>query len=187
MVPPNDPIVVDASHAAQSIKEALDKVKAMPGEIQKLVTHFPLVQETEQKVKVVVGMVAKSELLELVHADACTTENVKRVADMHPLTVRKEFPLQMAYQLFKSMDMKNLVVVNDDHSPYRVMTRFAFLAWVVDQRLPAQRRRELQELENTRVTMRRRSSLSSTPGNISPSGGVSLTGGQSTQIAPSNV
>lgn len=62
-------------------------------------------------------------------------DDLMYIADLYPITVRENFPLRMAYQLFKAMDMQSLIVVDDNHVPKAVMTRFAFLSWRVRDRL----------------------------------------------------
>jgi len=84
--------------------------------------------------------------------------DVGSVTDFYPLTVRPGYPLQMAYQLFKSMEMNHLVVVDEHHRPKAVMTRFAFLVWRVSERLGAERILEMkarEHLHRTSVLSRR--------------------------------
>jgi CBS domain-containing protein len=123
MMPANDPIVIPLNGGIEGINAAISGNNY---------TGFPLVNDDGA----VLGMVAREPLLEFVQqASPVTSDKLKYVSDLHPLTVRQDFPLQMAYNLFKAMDMRNLVVVDDHHRPLAVMTRFAFLAWRVKERL----------------------------------------------------
>eukprot|EP00930_Biecheleria_cincta_P016771 TRINITY_DN13529_c0_g1_i2.p1 TRINITY_DN13529_c0_g1~~TRINITY_DN13529_c0_g1_i2.p1 ORF type:complete len:884 (+),score=147.56 TRINITY_DN13529_c0_g1_i2:103-2754(+) len=160
MMPPNSPIVVNETGGRRAIQKAFDEADKFGPAIKKLITHFPLVNRREA----VVGMVSRCELENLMEAkDEIGSSDIQKIADMYPLTVRAEFPLQMAYQLFKSMDMKNLIVVDENHKPISVITRFAFLAWRVEERLSEERAQQLRDEECERVQQRRSwsSSLSS--------------------------
>lgn len=161
MRPQNPPIMVSLKRGREGIKKALKGNDF---------TGFPLVDEIEvlRDAKpdntdddfdgnhvVVVGMCDRKDLEELLESeDEITAERLKQCSNLYPVTVRDNFPLQSAYQLFKSMDMKNLVVVDDNHRPVAVMTRFAFLAWRVAERLPADRLEELQKRERQRHLLR---------------------------------
>lgn len=147
MMPKNKPIEIKLAGGREGIKDAL-KGNNFSG--------FPVVDAK----RVVVGMVDRKDLEELLDQDdEITAEDLKRCSSLYPVTVRESFPLQSAYQLFKSMDMKNLVVVDDNHTPLAVMTRFAFLAWRVADRMGG-RIHELHERELQRRRSRRRSGLS---------------------------
>eukprot|EP00439_Symbiodinium_sp_Y106_P037900 s1816_g4.t1 len=144
MMPKNKPIEIKLAGGREGIKDAL-KGNNFSG--------FPVVDAK----RVVVGMVDRKDLEELLDQDdEITAEDLKRCSSLYPVTVRESFPLQSAYQLFKSMDMKNLVVVDDNHTPLAVMTRFAFLAWRVADRMGG-RIHELHERELQRRRSRRRS------------------------------
>eukprot|EP00928_Gymnodinium_smaydae_P031485 TRINITY_DN23092_c0_g1_i2.p1 TRINITY_DN23092_c0_g1~~TRINITY_DN23092_c0_g1_i2.p1 ORF type:complete len:948 (+),score=176.69 TRINITY_DN23092_c0_g1_i2:58-2844(+) len=127
---PGEPqvLTVPISGDARAIKETLEHELVRRFNI----SGFPVVNEKGA----VVGMAERTSLQELLqqHPNDDVVD-VSRVTDMHPVTVRPEYPLQMAYQLYKCMEMKNLIVVDDDHRPLAVMTRLAFLAWVVEERL----------------------------------------------------
>lgn len=148
MMPRNDPIVVPLEGGKAGIHAAVDGNEY---------TGFPLVNEDG----VVIGLCERKYLLELLQQDGeVTADDLKYCSDLYPVTVRGSFPLQSAYQLFKSMDMKSLVVVDDHHRPLAVMTRFAFLAWRVADRLGDHihvlHQREEERKEARRVTLRRR-------------------------------
>lgn len=145
MMPPNKPLVVKVTEGKQGISAAIDGNPY---------TGFPLVNEHDA----IIGMLDRAYLEELMQKDGpVSADDFMDVADMYPLTVRRKFPLQLAYQLFKAMDMRNLVVVDDAHKPIAVMTRFAFLAWRVRERL-GEKFDELQQEEvDRRVSQRRRS------------------------------
>jgi len=147
MMPKNDPICVENFRGKEGIQDALERVKHATRNgvsVSKFITNLPLVDENEA----VVGMVDKQALVSLLDAGKGDNKaELEEIADMYPLTVRETFPLQMAYQLFKAMDMKNLIVVNREHKPVSVMTRFAFLAWRVEDAL-----KEYKEMERQRET-----------------------------------
>jgi len=159
MRPQNPPIMVSLKQGRKGVENALAGNDF---------TGFPLVDEIcsnsddgDSQHVVVVGMCDRKDLEELLQSgEDITEESLKQCSNLHPVTVRDDFPLQSAYQLFKSMDMKNLVVVDDNHKPVAVMTRFAFLAWRVAERLPAARLEELQEREKKRRLLRSNSRLS---------------------------
>merc|ERR1712060_74099 len=96
--------------------------------------------------------VTRKRLQELVDRGepGISPDQLEYVSDLHPITVREHFPLQMAYELFKAMDMRCLVVVDDHHVPLAVTTRFAFLAWRVKMRMGAQRFHSLRMEEQAR-------------------------------------
>ncbi|CAE8609446.1 unnamed protein product [Polarella glacialis] len=110
MMPRNDPIVVPAHGGRAGISAAIDGNNY---------TGFPLVNEDGA----VIGLCDRKGLEALMarHSEV-TEDDLKYVSDLYPVTVRRPFPLQMAYQLFKSMDMKNLIVVDDNHKPVAVLT-----------------------------------------------------------------
>ncbi|CAE7033605.1 clcD [Symbiodinium natans] len=142
MMPKNKPIEIKLDGGRLGIKDALQGNSF---------TGFPVVDAR----RVVVGMVDRKDLEELLDQDnEITADDLKRRSNLYPVTVRESFPLQSAYQLFKSMDMKNLVVVDDNHAPLAVMTRFAFLAWRVADRM-GDRIHELHERELQRRRARR--------------------------------
>lgn len=156
MRPQNPPIMVSLQQGRKGVEQALEGNDF---------TGFPLVDERSDadgnKHVVVVGMCDRKDLEELLRSGREITEvSLKNSSNLHPVTVRDDFPLQSAYQLFKSMDMKNLVVVDDNHKPLAVMTRFAFLAWRVADRVPADRLQELHHREKHRRYLRSNSRLS---------------------------
>jgi len=154
MMPNNKPIVIPESGGLSGINEAIGGNNY---------TDFPLVDDNGT----VRGMVTRTHLQELVdRGEPVTAAQLEYVSDLHPITVRKYFPLRMAYELFKAMDMRSLVVVDDNHRPVAVTTRFAFLAWRVKERMGSERANQLNQREEERRTVqreRRRSSLSSSP------------------------
>jgi chloride channel 7 len=161
-----------------------------------MITHFPVVEiiekpqtKQEEESGIIVGMVEKEKLkklerewadkggplLERYPSGATSladqySEDIKYISDLHPLTIRSKYPLQMAYQLFKSMDMKNLVVVDDHHVPQAVMTRLAFLAWRVEERLTDDVKKKRKDQEIARVqSARSQRRLSSSAGSANVS------------------
>eukprot|EP00932_Pfiesteria_piscicida_P022114 SRR837773.8879.p1 GENE.SRR837773.8879~~SRR837773.8879.p1 ORF type:complete len:269 (-),score=62.86 SRR837773.8879:192-998(-) len=158
MMPRNDPIVVRVDGGKRSIHAAIDGNNY---------SGFPLVDEHGT----VIALCERPYLEELLEKEGeVTAEDLKFVSDMYPVTVRRNFPLRSAYHLFKSMDMRNLIVVDDHHRPVAVMTRFAFLSWRVVDRLGDQFE-FLQRLEADRKAARRslRSMSSSPTAGSSPS------------------
>jgi len=123
MMPRNDPIVIPLNGGKEGIQNAINGNNY---------TGFPLVEDDGA----VLGLVSRKPLEKLLEQESpVLADDLKFVSDLHPLTVREDFPLQMAYLLFKAMDMNNLIVVDAHHRPLAVMTRFAFLAWRVKERL----------------------------------------------------
>merc|ERR1711879_855017 len=110
-------------------------------------TDFPLVDDNGA----VRGMVTRAHLKEFVEkGEPVSAAQLEYVSDLHPITVRKYFPLRMAYELFKAMEMRSLVVVDDNHRPIAVTTRLAFLAWRVKERMGDIRENELHQREEER-------------------------------------
>lgn len=156
MRPQNPPIMVSLKQGREGVERALEGNDF---------TGFPLVDERSDadgtKHVVVAGMCDRKDLEELLRSGQEITEvSLKKCSNLHPVTVRDDFPLQSAYQLFKSMDMKNLVVVDDNHKPLAVMTRFAFLAWRVADRVHPDRLQELHDREKHRRYLRSNSRIS---------------------------
>lgn len=90
---------------------------------------FPVVDENG----VNVGIAERRQLEALLAR--CTELDVGRVTDFHTITVRPELPLEVAYQLFKRLELRHLVVVDDGHHPQAVLTRESLLPWVVEERI----------------------------------------------------
>lgn len=90
---------------------------------------FPVVDD----LGVVVGVAERRHLLTMMK-DA-NDFDVGNVTDFHTVTVRPSLPLEMAYQLFKRMEMRHLVVVDDGHYPKAVLTRGSLLPWLVEERV----------------------------------------------------
>merc|ERR1712217_250901 len=67
--------------------------------------------------------------------DETGTVDVGSVTDYHAVTVRRHIPVEIAYQLFQRMEMRHLVVVDDDHLPEAVLSRKNLLPWVVEKSL----------------------------------------------------
>mmetsp|Transcript_142571 Transcript_142571/g.371394 ORF Transcript_142571/g.371394 Transcript_142571/m.371394 type:complete len:927 (-) Transcript_142571:51-2831(-) len=187
MKPPNKPIVIPVPVGEEDGREAIQAAFNIEFNGKKNDFQcFPLVKKALNhegvEKSVVIGMSERKYLVELLaerEGRAITEEDLMSVSDLYPITVREDFPLQAAYQLFKSMDMKSLVVVDDYHSPVAVMTRFAFLAWRVAERVGPERLEELwdderelrtqhsisrrlsRRLSNISISSRRRSSSAS--------------------------
>jgi len=90
---------------------------------------FPVVDENG----VAVGFAERAQLEAML--ERIGELDVGRVTDFHTLTVRPELPLEVAYQLFKRLEMRHLVVVDDGHHPQAVLTRESLLPWVVEERI----------------------------------------------------
>jgi hypothetical protein len=90
---------------------------------------FPVVDENG----VVLGLAERRHLEVLLQSAAAF--DVGRVTDFHTVTVRPELPLEVAYQLFKRLEMRHLVVVDDGHHPQAVLTRESMLPWIVEERI----------------------------------------------------
>lgn len=74
-------------------------------------------------------MLSLADLLE----DGVCEVDVGSVTDFHSVTVRQNLPLEVAYQLFKRMELRHLVVVDDHHKPKACLTRKNLLPWIVDE------------------------------------------------------
>lgn len=82
---------------------------------------------------VVVGVAERRHLVALLSGNR--EADVGSVTDFHTITVRPSLPLEVAYQLFKRMEMRHLVVVDDGHLPKAVLTRGSLLPWLVEERV----------------------------------------------------
>merc|ERR1712224_270387 len=49
--------------------------------------------------------------------------------------VRPSLPIEVAYQVFKRMEMRQIIIVDEEHHPQAVLTRKSLLPWVVEERL----------------------------------------------------
>lgn len=118
-------------------REAVEKVTAGND-----YTGFPVVNSHG----VVLGIAERNHLDDMMSSGS---NDVGSVTDFHPITVREGYPLQMAFQLFKQMELKHLIVVDNAHKPLAVLTRFAFLDWRVQERVGADRMENLRAESNT--------------------------------------
>lgn len=140
MMPSTEPVVIPVNGGRESIKQAIDG---------NLYSGFPVVDDQGA----VVGYVERDQLVSLLEQPG--EVDVADVTDYYPVTVRVGYPLQMAFQLFKSMEMTSLIVVDENHRPLTVMTRFAFLEWRVAERLGSTRLNELllqEQMKSRRVS-----------------------------------
>lgn len=87
---------------------------------------FPVVNEGG----VVVGVTERRHLVRL--TQSTSQVDVGSVTDFHTVTVRPSLPLEVAYQLFKRMELRHLVVVSDGHLPKAVLTRGSILSWFAE-------------------------------------------------------
>jgi len=61
--------------------------------------------------------------------------DVGAVSDPYPMMIRSRLPIKVAFDLFKRMEMRRIVVVDDNHFPLGVLTRRSLLPWVVEARI----------------------------------------------------
>jgi len=58
--------------------------------------------------------------------------DVGRCTDFNYVTIRACVPLEVAYNLFKRMEVSHMIVVDDDHKPYAMLSRTSLLPWCVE-------------------------------------------------------
>merc|ERR1712232_1452430 len=73
-------------------------------------TGFPVVNSEG----IVLGIAERNHLDMML---ASGSNDVGAYVDFHPVTVREGYPLQMAFQLFKQMELRHLIVVDNKHKP----------------------------------------------------------------------
>eukprot|EP00928_Gymnodinium_smaydae_P004122 TRINITY_DN11435_c1_g1_i1.p1 TRINITY_DN11435_c1_g1~~TRINITY_DN11435_c1_g1_i1.p1 ORF type:complete len:280 (+),score=31.32 TRINITY_DN11435_c1_g1_i1:568-1407(+) len=81
---------------------------------------------------VAVGLASRTHLEYLLSLETDTVD-VGWVLDFNYVTIRASLPLEVAYNLFKRMEVSHLVVVDDNHRPTAMLTRGSFLPWSVEQ------------------------------------------------------
>jgi len=109
----------------------------------------------------VVGFTSR-KLLQQLLSEMTDTVDVGRVCDFHCVTIRASLPLEVAYDLFKRMEISHMIVVDNNHHPMQVLTRGSLLPWAVEERIGHRR------MANVRSTIQR-------PRNFRPSGVVNDT------------
>eukprot|EP00929_Paragymnodinium_shiwhaense_P037745 TRINITY_DN20056_c0_g1_i1.p1 TRINITY_DN20056_c0_g1~~TRINITY_DN20056_c0_g1_i1.p1 ORF type:complete len:992 (-),score=161.85 TRINITY_DN20056_c0_g1_i1:553-3084(-) len=124
VMPRNKVISIPISGGRDAIKEAIDGNNF---------AGFPVVDHNN----VYMGIADRAMLEELLKEEG--EISVRDATDLHEVTCRPGYPLRCAYQLFKQLELKQLVVVDDSHVPQSVMTRFAFLPWRIQWRLGHER------------------------------------------------
>lgn len=97
---------------------------------------FPVLDEAEQVAgyamrvhlhKVIRGGVSASQV-----AAADEVVDIGSVTDFHHVTIRASMPLEVAYNLFKHMELSQVVIVDDAHRPVAMLDRSALLPWKVE-------------------------------------------------------
>jgi len=61
--------------------------------------------------------------------------DIGKVTDPYPVMIRTRKPAVAAFDLFKRMEMRRLIVVDDNHAAVGVLTRRSLLPWVVEARI----------------------------------------------------
>jgi len=97
---------------------------------------------------VVVG-IAFRKLLQQILDELHDTVDVGKVTDFHYVTIRASLPLEVAYDLFKRMEISHMIVVDNNHHPVAMLTRGSLLPWCVEERIGHRR------MANVRSTIER--------------------------------
>lgn len=74
---------------------------------------------------VVVGFTMRMLLQQLLD-EMTDTVDVGRVTDFHSVTIRASLPLEVAYDLFKRMEISHMIVVDNNHHPMAMLTRGSY-------------------------------------------------------------
>lgn len=100
---------------------------------------FPVVNSLRN----VVGIVDRDDLEKLLDPSDESMEfetgeevGLEHITNFHNITITMHSPLELAFSMFKKMEMRHLIVVNDsDAHPVTVLARRDLLPWVVERRL----------------------------------------------------
>jgi len=91
-------------------------------------TGFPVLDDNH----VVVGFAFRKHLQQLMD-EMTDTVDIGRVTDFDYVTIRASLPLEVAFNLFKRMEVSHLIVSDNNHHPMAVLTRGSLLPWQVEE------------------------------------------------------
>jgi CBS domain-containing protein len=83
---------------------------------------------------VVFGVASRLHLQKVLD-DAAGTIDVGSCTDFNYATIRACVPLEVAYNLFKRMEVSHMIVVDDNHKPYAMLSRSSLLPWCVAEKI----------------------------------------------------
>jgi CBS domain-containing protein len=83
---------------------------------------------------VVVGLATRSNLEKML-SELTDTVDVGRTTDFHHVTIQASLPLEVAFNLFKQMELAHITVVDSSYRPKAILTRGSLLPWVVQGRM----------------------------------------------------
>jgi len=81
---------------------------------------------------VVIGLTTRVNLQKLLDEDRVDDEDrmdIGKVTDIHHVTIQASTPLELAFDLFKRMEVAHMIVVDSDTRPKAMMTRSSLLPW----------------------------------------------------------
>lgn len=82
----------------------------------------------------VVGLATRGNLEKML-SELTDTVDVGRTTDFHHVTIQASLPLEVAFNLFKQMELAHITVVDSNYLPKAVLTRGSLLPWVVQDRI----------------------------------------------------
>lgn len=85
-----------------------------------------------------VGIAERFRLEELLSEEDTGIESlidVGGITDPYPMMVRPSLPIEVAYQVFKRMEMRQIIIVDEEHHAEALLTRKSLLPWVVEEYL----------------------------------------------------